>query len=91
MQRDLGAQAWSFVADRWDEITERLAPSNVITLPAGARALTRPEEVESVQAFFAAHDIPQNHLMMVQFLERQRVFAALRARAEGELAARFAG
>jgi hypothetical protein len=62
-----------------------------VFLPAGARMLTRPTEVEEVQAFFAEHDIPQNHLMMLQFLERQRVFAALRSRAEGELAARFAG
>jgi hypothetical protein len=29
--------------------------------------------------------------MLVQFLERQRVFAALRARAEAVLAERFAG
>jgi puromycin-sensitive aminopeptidase len=89
--RDLGGQAWAFVRDRWDEVTDRVPPSNLVAIPAGARMLTRPDEVDEVQAFFAEHDIPQNHLMLVQFLERQRVFAALRARAEAELAARFAG
>jgi hypothetical protein len=47
--------------------------------------------VRDVQAFFAEHDIPQNHLMLQQALERQRVFAALRERASAELAARFGG
>jgi puromycin-sensitive aminopeptidase len=89
--RDRGAQAWGFVREHWDEITRRLASSNVIALPAGARMLTRPEEVASVQAFFEEHDVPQNHLMLLQFLERQRVLAALRLRAEPELSARFGG
>ncbi len=89
--RELGPQAWAFAVERWDAIAERVPPSNLVFLPAGARMLTRPTEVEEVQAFFAEHDIPQNHLMMLQFLERQRVFAALRSRAEAELAARFAG
>jgi hypothetical protein len=47
--------------------------------------------VEDVQRFFAEHDIPQNHLMLQQALERQRVFAALRQRAAPDLAARFGG
>jgi hypothetical protein len=87
--RDLGSRAFQFVADHWDQILGRIAQSNVIALPAGSRLLTAPEDVEAVQAFFAAHDIPQNHLMLQQMLERQRVYAALRARAEAALAARY--
>ena len=44
-----------------------------------------------VQAFFTANDIPQNHLTLLQALERQRLYADLRERASGELEARFAG
>ena len=55
------------------------------------RYLTDPSTVEDVQTFFETHDIPQNHLMLLQFLERQRVAAALRERAVPELAARFGG
>jgi aminopeptidase N len=88
--RDLGPEAWRFVRDNWDDILGRIAPSNVIALSAGIRTLTDPDVVVDVQSFFAEHDIPQNHLMLLQALERQRVFAALRERAAGELAARFA-
>ena len=89
--RDLGPVAWRFVRDHWDEIVGRIAQSNVIALSAGARLLTDPETVQDVQAFFAEHDIPQNHLMLLQALERQRVSAALRERAAPGLAARFGG
>jgi puromycin-sensitive aminopeptidase len=87
--RDAGAIAWHYVADRWDELTPQFAASNVIHLAHGARVMTDPTLVAEVQAFFAEHDIPQNHLSLLQALERQRVMAALRTRAGGELAARF--
>jgi len=89
--RDLGPQVWAFIAERWDEILDRIAESNVIALAAGLRFITDPDAVASAQAFFREHDIPQNRLMLQQFLERQRVMAAFRARAEGELTERFSG
>jgi puromycin-sensitive aminopeptidase len=89
--RDLGPVAWRFIRDHWDEILGRIAPSNVIALSAGIRTLTEPGDVEDVQRFFVEHDIPQNHLMLQQALERQRVFAALRRRAAPDLAVRFGG
>ncbi len=89
MNRDLGPQAWRFVQERWGALTERLAASNVIALAVGTRSLTTPDQVQDVHAFFRDHDIPQNHLMLMQSLERQRVYAELRARATPELQARF--
>jgi hypothetical protein len=89
MNRDLGPQAWRFVRDRWDALTDRVAASNVIALAVGTRSLTTPEQVEDVHAFFEEHDIPQGHLMLLQSLERQRVYAELRTRATPELEARF--
>jgi len=68
-----------------------IAPSNAIALAGGIRTLTDPDLVADVQAFFEEHDIPQNHLMLLQALERQRVFAALRQRAAPELTERFGG
>ncbi|MGE5227875.1 MAG: M1 family metallopeptidase [Planctomycetaceae bacterium] len=91
MNRDLGRQAWAFVRDRWDRLTDRVAASNVIALAVGTRTLTTPEQVADVHAFFQEHDIPQGHLMLLQTLERQRVYADLRARATAELEARFGG
>ncbi|MGZ4149221.1 MAG: M1 family metallopeptidase, partial [Actinomycetota bacterium] len=89
MNRDLGPQAWRFVQERWEALTERVAASNVIALAVGTRSLTTPEQVEDVRAFFEDHDIPQGHMMLMQSLERQRVYAELRARATPELEARF--
>ena len=83
--------AWRFVRERWDDLLGRIAPSNAIALAGGIRTLTDPDLVADVQAFFGEHDIPQNHLMLLQALERQRVFAALRQRAAPELAERFGG
>jgi puromycin-sensitive aminopeptidase len=87
--RDLGPIAWRYVRDHWDELLPRFAASNVIHLAVGARTLTDPELVAEIQAFFAEHDIPQNHRSLVQAMERQRVMAAMRERSSGELAARF--
>ena len=87
--RDLGAMAWHHVRDHWDELLPRFAASNVIHLAQGARLITDPELVGEIQAFFAEHDIPQNHLSLVQAMERQRMMAAMRERVGGELATRF--
>jgi puromycin-sensitive aminopeptidase len=87
--RDLGAIAWRYVRDHWDELLPRFAASNVIHLAVGARTLTDPELVGEIQAFFAEHDIPQNHRTLLQAMERQRMMSAMRERASGELAARF--
>ncbi len=87
--RDLGEIAWCFVRDHWDELVPRFAASNVFHLVQGAFSLTAPDQVADVQAFFVEHDIPQNHLSLVQAAEHQRLFAALRDRASAELATRY--
>jgi aminopeptidase N len=87
--RDVGHIAWRYVRDHWDELLPRFAASNVIHLAHGARIITDPALVPEIQAFFSEHDIPQNHLSLVQAMERQRLMAALRERVGEELAARF--
>jgi hypothetical protein len=69
---------------------DRFAASNIIGLASGIRYLTDPEVVVEVEAFFRDHDIPQNHLMLQQALERMRVAAKLRERVTPELLERFA-
>ena len=84
-----GAKVWRFIADRWDEMQDRFAASNIMGLASGIRYLTEPEIVGEVDAFFRDHDIPQNHLMLQQALERMRVAAKLRERVTPELLERF--
>ncbi len=87
--RHQGPKVWRFIADRWDQMQDRFASSNIIGLVSGIRYLTDPEVVHEVDAFFREHDIPQNHLMLQQGLERMRVAAKLRERVTPELLQRF--
>ncbi len=87
--RRQGPKVWRFIADRWDEMQDRFAASNIIGLASGIRYLTDRDVVDEVDAFFREHDIPQNHLMLQQGLERMRVAAKLRERVTPELLERF--
>jgi puromycin-sensitive aminopeptidase len=87
--RRQGPKVWRFIADRWDEMQDRFAASNIIGLASGIRYLTDRDVVDEVEAFFREHDIPQNHLMLQQGLERMRVAAKLRERVTPELLERF--
>jgi puromycin-sensitive aminopeptidase len=89
--RDLGGRAWSFIKERWDEAEALFPPPLMIRMVEGVRYLTRSDEVEDAAAFFTAHPIPQSAKNLTQMLERQRIAAALRARATPELEAFFAG
>jgi puromycin-sensitive aminopeptidase len=87
--REQGAHAWSFVKDHWERLNEIFPSTLVIRMVEGVRYLTRPSDVADAQAFFADHPIPQSEKSLQQLLERQRITAALRGRAELDLAARF--
>jgi puromycin-sensitive aminopeptidase len=87
--RRQGPKVWRFIAEHWDAMQDRFASSNIIGLVSGIRYLTDPESVADVDAFFREHDIPQNHLMLQQGLERMRVNAKLRERVTPELLERF--
>jgi puromycin-sensitive aminopeptidase len=89
--RGQGPTVWRFIAERWDAMQDRFASSNIIGLVSGIRYLTDPDVVAEVDAFFRDHDIPQNHLMLQQGLERMRVNAKLRERVTPELLERFGG
>ena len=89
VNRDHGARAFRFIAEHWDQMLDRFAASNIISLGVGVRWLTEPSAVDEVQAFFSQHDIPQNRLMLQQALERQRVMAGVRGRVTPELEAYF--
>jgi puromycin-sensitive aminopeptidase len=91
LNRDLGWQAWSFIAQHWDELNERFASSNIITLTAAIKYLSEGAQADAVAGFFESHDIPQAALQLQQNLERQRIAVALRERATPDLQAAFGG
>ena len=89
MNRDLGSDAWAYVRDHWATITARFTKTNTIALAQGARWLTAADDVEDIQAFFEANDIPQARLTLRQAMERQRLYADLRQRSAESLATRY--
>ncbi len=84
--RDLGAQAWDFVEQRWDEINTRFPSNSIVRMLEGIRSLHHPDTAARVRAFFAEHEVPQGAKTLAQHLERLEVNAATRAREAGRLA-----
>ena len=78
--RDLGPQAWAFIAGNWDEINQRLPSAIVPRMLGGICALSTPELATEVQAFLEAHPVPQGPLIVAQHLERLEVNVRLRSR-----------
>jgi len=83
--RDLGSEAWGFIATNWDLTNQRFPATTIISLVGGIRTLTKPEDQRDVEAFFRDHDIPQSRKTLEQMLELQRVGVALRGRATPDL------
>jgi nucleotide-binding universal stress UspA family protein len=90
VNRDLGHRAWEFLKANWDDLTARFPATLWVRMADGARFLSEPGDPEDAAAFFEGHPIPQSAKSLQQILERQRVMAALRERAEPDLAAHFA-
>jgi hypothetical protein len=63
-------------------------PSNsIVRMLSGIRALSRSEQADAIEAFFAEHEVPQGRLMLAQHLEKLRVNVALRERESERLGA----
>ena len=90
VNREHGAEAWSFIKEHWDELYARFPAPLIIRMVDGVRFLTLSEQVEDAATFFASHPIPQSAKGLDQTLERQRIAAALRARVGADLEERFA-
>ncbi len=83
--RDLGPQAWEFIAEHWDDITQRLPSAIVPRMLGGVSALATLELATEVEAFLAAHPVPQGPLIVAQHLERQKINCELRRRVQEAL------
>jgi puromycin-sensitive aminopeptidase len=80
VNRDNGPAAWAVVRDRWDELVERFPSNSIARMLTGVRSLHDPEVVADVEAFVAAHPVPQAKQTVAQHLERMRVTARLAER-----------
>ncbi|WP_419925144.1 M1 family metallopeptidase [Candidatus Poriferisocius sp.] len=78
--RDLGPQAWAFIAEHWNDINQRLPSAIVPRMLGGISALSTPELAAEVEAFLEAHPVAQGPLIVAQHLERQQINVRLRRR-----------
>ena len=83
--RDLGPQAWAFIANQWDEINQRLPTAIVPRMLGGITALSTPNLATEVEEFLNAHPVPQGKLIVAQHLERQKINCELRRRVQEAL------
>jgi puromycin-sensitive aminopeptidase len=79
VNRDNGPTAWAVVRDRWDELVERFPSNSIARMLTGIRSLHDPAVVADVEAFVAAHPVPQAKQTVAQHLERMQVTARLAA------------
>jgi puromycin-sensitive aminopeptidase len=87
VNRDAGRQTWEFITGNWDQLTDMFASSLIVRMVDGLTVLNYPGDVDLVAGFFAEHQVPTGHQTLVQTLERQRVYAALREREAQRLSA----
>ena len=91
INRERGADAWTFVEDHWDAIGDRLPSNSIARLLEGVRWLDDPAVAARVTAFLEAHPVPQGAKTIAQHLERLRVNVALRERESARLVTAFGG
>ena len=82
----LGAVAWRYLIDRWDDITERFPTNSLPRMLEGIRWLTDdavadPEAKAGAPRFLAAHPLGSGDQLVRQSLELQAVHRALVERA----------
>ena len=78
--RDHGVMAWRFVCDHWEEMLRTYPDNAIVRMLDGVTMLSVPDVATEVEAFFAAHPVPQGALTLQQHLEKLRVHVAFRVR-----------
>ena len=83
--RHASAEVWTFLTERWDQITTRFPSSTVPRLIEGIRVVGDRELATAIAAFLAEHPTKQGTTLIRQHLERMWVTVALADRVPGEL------
>jgi len=70
---DLGAVAWEFVADRWDELVARFPSNSHVRMLEGIRSVTDRARATRIEAFLGDHPLEHGTKQITQHLERMWV------------------
>ncbi len=80
-----GGRAWTFVADRWDEVNARFPSNSISRLLEGIRSVTDDDLAAEIEAFLDTHPVPQGAKPIAQHRERMRTNVNLRQRVAADL------
>ena len=83
--RNHGPQAWTYIAEHWDDINQRLPSQAIPRMLSGITALSTPELAAEVKEFLEGHPVSQGPLIVAQHLERQQINCQLRRRVQEAL------
>lgn len=79
-------EAWRFLKDNWQKVTETYPDAMVARVCGAVTALDRPELETDVQSFFAEHKVKSGEMAVAQALEQLRINVSLRERESLKLA-----
>ncbi|MEA3076359.1 MAG: tricorn protease interacting factor [Actinomycetota bacterium] len=89
--REHGATAWRWLAERWDELLGRFPDNSHARMIENVSSLSTPELAAEVRAFLSAHPVKAGQKTVEQTLERLDVNVAFRSRSGERLGHVFAG
>ncbi|MDP1818401.1 MAG: M1 family metallopeptidase [Acidimicrobiales bacterium] len=78
--RDNAPRAWEVITEHWEDVNQRFPSNSIVRMLSGIRSIGEPTLAGEVEAFLAAHPLPQAAKILAQHLERMRVTVALRER-----------
>ena len=70
---DLGALAWEFLVDRWDELVARFPTNSHVRMLEGIRSVTDRARATRIEAFLGDHPLDHGTKQITQHLERMWV------------------
>jgi puromycin-sensitive aminopeptidase len=84
--REVHVKVWDWVKGHWAELVERFPDNTIPRMLGGVVTLSTPEQAADVNAFVAAHPVPQAAKTVEQHLERLQVNVGLRQREAAHVA-----
>ncbi|MFI5043728.1 MAG: M1 family metallopeptidase [Acidimicrobiales bacterium] len=70
---DLGALAWEFLVERWDELVARFPTNSHVRMLEGIRSVTDRARATGIEAFLGDHPLDHGTKQITQHLERMWV------------------
>ncbi|HEX2150018.1 MAG TPA: M1 family aminopeptidase, partial [Actinomycetota bacterium] len=85
--RETGRMVWDFIAGNWDRLLARFPAGSIVRMVSSITTIADRTWAEEVEAFFAAHPVPQGEKTLAQNIERMWNLVRLKERESEAFAA----